>query len=449
MNWLSLAPTETLHEGSLMKFAKLSLALCVLLSACADLPALSESAVESDSCLGPRQGCGTLGSQSTWYQPKPGNCYLAQCDGWNPKLGPQPANPPALSPPGQSPPSNPIINNSIDAPNAITEDWAPLQDPVEFGVVGFVELRTSPIFGNPSPNVGLGTRWAKTYTTTLVNGQSWPLFDLETELDSTPMWRPGYSALPNTSWWTSSDFGLNEVYGAMRGTCGDTITPKACQTGTPCTLLRDTPYACGFIRFQNPLNSSAPLQYIWNCTGLCDEAPPNTSQATPTGTTGNNVDGYQTIAYSPEAGPNHKFRTIGIGGVTDPDGDPIQLMITDITQDEPILATAIGSGHTEPDARGLGYPEAQLRAERDGTGDGRIYEIAFIALDGRGGLTPGSVSVCVPHDNSGLSQCKDSGVRYDSFTGALLDSATGKVGRFWQADRDRVQSSPIKNCVNK
>ena len=63
-------------------------------------------------------------------------------------------------------------------------------------------------------------------------------------------------------------------------------------------------------------------------------------------------------------------------------------------------STEKGSGSRKhpPDATGLGSDSASLRAERSGKGNGRVYVIHFLASDGRGGETTGSVTVCVPHD---------------------------------------------------
>jgi hypothetical protein len=99
--------------------------------------------------------------------------------------------------------------------------------------------------------------------------------------------------------------------------------------------------------------------------------------------------------------PNHTLHLVTISGATDPDGDPVTLTITGITQDEPVNAP--GSGNTAPDAFLVpGHPDqAQIRAERAGPGDGRVYRIAFTATDGRGGTCTGVVTVQVPKSNNG------------------------------------------------
>ena len=115
--------------------------------------------------------------------------------------------------------------------------------------------------------------------------------------------------------------------------------------------------------------------------------------------------------------PNHKFVDINIMGVTDPDGDPITITITNITSDEP-TATDKGSGGAKhaPDAIGVSTDTASVRAERSGRGDGRVYVIYFTASDGRGGTCEGgSVVVKVPHDQSDKTcPAIDSGQDYDA-----------------------------------
>ena len=68
---------------------------------------------------------------------------------------------------------------------------------------------------------------------------------------------------------------------------------------------------------------------------------------------------------------------------------------------------------------GVGEETAWLRAQRFGCGNGRVYEITFLASDGRGGETIGSVFVYVPHHRR---KCEfvmpiDDGQRYDATKG--------------------------------
>ena len=112
--------------------------------------------------------------------------------------------------------------------------------------------------------------------------------------------------------------------------------------------------------------------------------------------------------------PNHKYMDIQIMGVTDPDGDPVTITITGITQDEPIDAIGKGDGNTTPDGMGVGTDTASVRAEREGTGNGRVYAISFTATDPVGAECSGTVTVCVPHDQRPGHECIDDGQDYDS-----------------------------------
>ena len=110
--------------------------------------------------------------------------------------------------------------------------------------------------------------------------------------------------------------------------------------------------------------------------------------------------------------PDHKMVALTILGVTDPDGDPVSIIIKKITQDEPV--NGLGDGDTAPDGSGVGTSTPMVRAERSGKGNGRVYIISFTADDGKSGTCAGSVSVCVPHDMSPKHQCVDDGQKYDS-----------------------------------
>jgi hypothetical protein len=113
--------------------------------------------------------------------------------------------------------------------------------------------------------------------------------------------------------------------------------------------------------------------------------------------------------------PNHKLVEIGIGGVTDPDGDAVTITATSVTQDEAVLAKGGGSGNTSPDAR---LSPLAVRAERNGnpksSGNGRVYHVSFTADDGQGGSCDGTVHVCVPHDQRPGATCVDGGPLYNS-----------------------------------
>ncbi len=107
--------------------------------------------------------------------------------------------------------------------------------------------------------------------------------------------------------------------------------------------------------------------------------------------------------------PNGKWVSISMLGVTDVDGDVTTNQVTAIRQDEAVNAP--GSGNTSPDGEIVGNV-ARVRAERVGSGNGRVYHIYFTASDGNGGTCQGDITVGVPKSNGATAV--DDGPLYDS-----------------------------------
>ena len=107
--------------------------------------------------------------------------------------------------------------------------------------------------------------------------------------------------------------------------------------------------------------------------------------------------------------PDHRFVPIQVRGVSDPDGDDVDITIDRIFQDEAVDAR--GSGNTAPDGRGIGGTLARVRAERVGGGNGRVYHIGFTAGDPDGATCTGEVTVGVPGRGG---RVVDDGPRFDS-----------------------------------
>jgi hypothetical protein len=99
--------------------------------------------------------------------------------------------------------------------------------------------------------------------------------------------------------------------------------------------------------------------------------------------------------------PNHRMADIVASvNVHDACDASARFVLTSITSDEP--DDRGGGGHTGDDIQGaaFGTPDVafQLRAERDGHGDGRTYTITYTALDASGNAATKVVYVTVPHD---------------------------------------------------
>jgi hypothetical protein len=126
--------------------------------------------------------------------------------------------------------------------------------------------------------------------------------------------------------------------------------------------------------------------------------------------------------------PNHSFRTVTVVGGVDPEGQPLDLSILSVTQDEPL--DGAGDATTVPDADSDGLPahQVRLRAERSGGGDGRVYRIGVSATDPGGSSCSTTITVGVPHDQRGQHGAVDTtAVVVDSFGPApsLLASTSG------------------------
>jgi TolB protein len=112
--------------------------------------------------------------------------------------------------------------------------------------------------------------------------------------------------------------------------------------------------------------------------------------------------------------PNHQFGQASVSGGSDPDGDQLALAITAVSQDEAVTSR---SDNTAPDARSGSAPgEVLLRAERNPSGDGRVYHLTVRATDASGNTCEGDVTVQVRrHQN--VPSVDSAPPSFDSFGG--------------------------------
>lgn len=111
--------------------------------------------------------------------------------------------------------------------------------------------------------------------------------------------------------------------------------------------------------------------------------------------------------------PNHEYRAIDlndVAGVMDPNGGEVTIVIDSITQDEPVNGT--GDGDTTCDGMGIGNDVTMIRAERAGTGNGRVYHVNYTAQNTTGGTCNGTLLVEVPRSPN--QSAIDDGPVYDS-----------------------------------
>ncbi len=117
--------------------------------------------------------------------------------------------------------------------------------------------------------------------------------------------------------------------------------------------------------------------------------------------------------------PNHKYITVSLAdcgiGVQDVCNGSLSLSaaqaaITCVSSDE--VEDTTGDGKTNKDIIVVNGTTVQLRAERAGNQDGRVYSIGFAVKDGSGNVTNGTCKVTVPHSQGPKGIAVDSGAKY-------------------------------------
>lgn len=189
--------------------------------------------------------------------------------------------------------------------------------------------------------------------------------------------------VPAGTSFVSASAGCAQTAGVVTCTAG-TLAPGASQAFTitvlalPGSSVTNTATVAGLQPDPNLANNTASVTTSINLNPVCTGASSGLGNLWP---------------------PNHKYVAGQISGVTDADGDPVALTITGIRQDEPVDGAA--DGNTSPDATIGAAGAFQVRAERSGQGDGRVYVVSFTGSDGQGGECSGAVTVGVPHDRGG------------------------------------------------
>jgi hypothetical protein len=154
-------------------------------------------------------------------------------------------------------------------------------------------------------------------------------------------------------------------------------------------------------------------------TYTATDAHGNTATATQTVTVVDNTPPVitlngQTISLWP---PNHKYQTVTVANLVasasdncDADVNLSKVVISKVTSDE--IENGNGDGNTTNDiVIASDCKSVQLRSERDGNGDGRVYTITFKVTDASGNVKTVTAKVTVPKNQNG-SNAIDSGVHY-------------------------------------
>lgn len=93
--------------------------------------------------------------------------------------------------------------------------------------------------------------------------------------------------------------------------------------------------------------------------------------------------------------PNHKWWTVRVNYNTSDNCSAVTTTLS-VSSNEPI--NGLGDGNTAPDWEVVNNHTVRLRAERSGTGEGRVYTITIRAVDAAGNVTTATVQVRVVHD---------------------------------------------------
>ena len=209
---------------------------------------------------------------------------------------------------------------------------------------------------------------------------------------------------------------VNVLYGTVNH-------PPVAEAGEDQTVAVDN--NCQALFRLNGLGSSDPdgdpLTYVWTWTGGTLSGPtPEVALTLGTytftltvddgfgGTATDNVvvtvvDETRPVILAIEANPevlwppNHKFVpvTFTVRAKDNCDANPIA-RIEGITSNEPV--NGLGDGDTAPDWNVTGLLTADIRAERSGTGSGRVYTATITVTDFSGNVAQGNEEVEVPHD---------------------------------------------------
>jgi len=154
-------------------------------------------------------------------------------------------------------------------------------------------------------------------------------------------------------------------------TFSDVVTPDACPQEFTITRTWTATDACG--------ETSSCVQTV----EVVDTTPPD----------------IENVTANPNElwPPNHKMVQVTVAAIATDNCDPSpDCTISSVSSNEPV--NGLGDGNTAPDWVITGDLTVDLRAERSGTGDGRIYTIEVTCTDDCENSSTETVEVTVTHD---------------------------------------------------
>jgi hypothetical protein len=106
--------------------------------------------------------------------------------------------------------------------------------------------------------------------------------------------------------------------------------------------------------------------------------------------------------------PNHRLIDVHADVIATDTCSTTTAVLESITSSEPDNAVGNGDGNTVNDIQeadiGTNDFDFLLRAERAGSGEGRVYTVSYTATDSTGNQTTAEATVLVPHDKDGITE---------------------------------------------
>ena len=178
-----------------------------------------------------------------------------------------------------------------------------------------------------------------------------------------------------------ADGGAITVVWALNGSMVQTnrIPPGPPPTMTNVSFTAELPLGTNLVEVA-VANSSSNTAYCSTTVTVVDTIPPV----------------IQSASASPNIlwPPNHQMTTVAVNAVVTDNCGPATWKIIGVQSNESVIGP--GAGNTATDWQILDNHTVALRAERSGTGSGRIYTITIQAEDVVGNLSTGMVTVTVP-----------------------------------------------------